>query len=128
MGDDAGEPLALWGARDGGRLVGIVSLNQKDGLPVVEWIAVENAHRGCGLGRRLRPQPKTRPAVEVSRCSTRRPAPGFFVRMGYEVVSGDEQERVLLLAGCEGCAQLGGTCRPDAVRKDLEPGLSPAAR
>jgi N-acetylglutamate synthase-like GNAT family acetyltransferase len=118
---DAAEPLALWGAYRGGQLVGVVSLDDHEGLPVVGWIAVTEAERGRGLGERL--------LAAVEREARRRGAgtlwatartPGFFLALGYEPVdAGEERER--LLADCEGCPQLSESCRPRAVRRLLGP-------
>lgn len=46
-------PLAMWGAFVGQRMVGTVSLEDYRGLPIVSRIAVSQACRGSGLGRRL---------------------------------------------------------------------------
>jgi GNAT superfamily N-acetyltransferase len=46
-------PLAVWGAFDGERMVRTVSLDDSRGLPIVGRIAVSQAYRGSGLGRRL---------------------------------------------------------------------------
>jgi len=114
-------PLTMWGAFDGDRMVGTVSLDDYRGLPIVGRIAVSQAYRGSGLGRRL----LTTLEEEVLRrglpelWATAR-APGFFVSIGYSVV-GDGPERDLLLAECSTCLQYGTDCHPQAVRKVFEP-------
>jgi GNAT superfamily N-acetyltransferase len=110
-------PRAMWGAFHGDRMGGTVSLDDYRGLPIVGRIAVSQAYRGSGLGRRL----LTTLEEEVLRrgltelWATAR-APGFFVSMGYAMV-GDGPERDLLLAECSTCLQYGTDCRPQAVRK-----------
>ena len=110
-------PLAMWGAFDGDRMVGTVSLDDDRGLPIVGRIAVTRAYRGRGLGRRLltalEEEAQQRGLTEL--WATAR-APGFFVTMGYSVV-GDGPERDLLLSECNACPQYGVDCRPEAVRK-----------
>jgi GNAT superfamily N-acetyltransferase len=116
-----GPPLPMWGAFDGDLMVGTVSLDDYGGLPIVGRIAVSQAYRGSGLGRRL----LTALEEEVLRrgltelWATAR-APGFFVSMGYSVV-GDGPERDLLLSECSACRQYGTDCHSQAVRKTIVP-------
>jgi N-acetylglutamate synthase-like GNAT family acetyltransferase len=116
---DAHEPLALWGAYDGGRLAGVVSLDEDAGLPVVGWIAVDERYRGRRLGERLllTVEREARRRGVVTLWATAR-APGFFLSMGYELAPGEEQDQ--LLAGCRDCPQHGTSCRPRAVCKRLD--------
>lgn len=116
---DVAAPLALWGAYDGRRLVGVVSLDEKAGLPVVGWIAVAESARGRGVGRMLLTTVEDegrRRGLRMLWATAR--ASAFFRTMGYEPVDAGE-EREHLLAGCRDCAQLGATCRPRAMRKRL---------
>ncbi len=114
-------PLVMWGAFDGDRMVGTVSLDDYKGLPVVGRIAVSPHFRGSGLGRRLlaalEEEVRRRGLPEL--WATAR-APGFFVSMGYSVI-GDGPERDLLLSECADCRQFGTDCRPRAVRKTFAP-------
>jgi len=117
---DATEPLVLWSAWDGEHMAGVVTLDEDAGLLVVGWIAVAEPYRGRGLGERLlrAAEHEARERGEGTLWATAR-APGFFLAMGYELATaGEEQEA--LLAGCRDCPQRGVTCRPQAVRKELE--------
>ncbi|HET6495015.1 MAG TPA: GNAT family N-acetyltransferase [Thermoleophilia bacterium] len=112
-------PLAMWGAFDGDRMIGTVSLNDLGGLPLVERIAVTHSRRGRGLGRRLLAvleEEASRNGHSVLYATAR--APGFFVANGYAVLAGGA-ERDLLLADCAGCEQHAVSCRPQAVFKRL---------
>jgi len=113
-------PLAMWGAFDGDRMVGTISLEDYRGLPVVGRIAVAREDRGSGLGRRLletlEDEARRRGLTEL--WATAR-APGFFVSMGFSVVA-DGPERDLLLSECCDCPQCGSGCNPQAVHKTLD--------
>jgi N-acetylglutamate synthase-like GNAT family acetyltransferase len=116
---DVAAPLALWEAYDRQRLLGVVSLDEKAGVPVVGWIAVAESARGRGLGRLLLTtveQEASRRGLRTLWATAR--APGFFLCMGYEPAEAGEA-RDQLLAGCRDCPQLGTTCRPRAMRKTL---------
>ena len=106
----------MWGAFVDGRMVGTVSLDSYRGLPVVGRIAVSQAYRGSGLGRRLLTRSKRRRCRRGSTelWATAR-APGFFVSMGYSVVA-ESSERDLLLSECFTCDQYATECQPQAVR------------
>ena len=121
VSEDADEPLALWGAFDGERLVGIVTLAKDGGIPLVEWIAVRDGYRGRGVASRLLAvaEDEARRRGETALWATAR-APAFFIAAGYEAVAvGEEREH--LLAHCRDCLQRDMTCRPEAVRKGLGP-------
>lgn len=106
---------AIWGAYDGDVLVGTVTLATVDGLTVVSWLAVDEAYRSQGLGRRLLGELE----AEARRRGGRElwvpaRAPGFFKALGYrEVVTGKERDR--LLADCLECDQFETSCRPQVV-------------
>jgi GNAT superfamily N-acetyltransferase len=114
-------PLAMWGAFAGEHMVGTISLEKYRGLPVVGRIAVSQAYRGSGLGRRLlntlEEEARRRRLKEL--WATAR-APGFFVAMGYSVVA-NGRERDLLLSECFTCGQYGKECQPQAARKTFVP-------
>ncbi len=114
-------PLTMWGAFHGDRMVGTVSIDNYRGLPIVGRIAVSQAYRGSGLGRRLlttlEGEARRRRLTEL--WATAR-APGFFVAMGYSVVA-KGKERDLLLSECFTCGQYGKECHPQAVRKTFVP-------
>lgn len=113
------EPLALWGAYEGDQMVGTVSLGASEGRPIVQTIAVASAWRDRGIGSHLLAaleEEALRRGVTTIWATAR--APDFFLRMGYQAVPGGA-ERDELLADCRGCAQLGTTCSPEAVRKTL---------
>jgi N-acetylglutamate synthase-like GNAT family acetyltransferase len=97
-------PLAMWGTSVDERMVGTISFDSDRGLPVVGRIAVSQAYRGSGLGRRLlntlEGEARRRRLDELS--ATAR-APDFFVPMGYSVVG------------------LGKERHPQAVRKTFVP-------
>ena len=117
--EDATEPLALWGAYAGERLIGVVTLAAESGIQIVEWIAVRDGYRGRGIASRLLAalEEEARRRGETALWATAR-APAFFAAAGYEIVdSGEERER--LLADCRDCPQRGLTCRPEVVRKAL---------
>jgi GNAT superfamily N-acetyltransferase len=113
-------PLAMWGAFDGDRMVGTVSLDDCQGLPVVGRIAVSRFYRGRGLGKRLltalEEEARRRTLTEL--WATAR-APGFFISMGFSAV-GDGRERDLLLSECRACPQYGTDCRPQAMRRTVQ--------
>ena len=75
-------------------MVGTVSLEDYRGLPVVGRIAVSQAYRESGLGRRLlttlEGEARRRRLTEL--WATAR-APGFFVAMGYSVVAIGKERR-----------------------------------
>jgi N-acetylglutamate synthase-like GNAT family acetyltransferase len=118
------QPLAMWGAFADGLMVGTISLDTYKGLPVVGRIAVSQAYRGSGLGRRLldalEGEARRRGLTEL--WATAR-APGFFLAMGYSVVA-DGGERDLLLSECLTCDQYGTECQPRAVHRVLVPRVS----
>lgn len=121
VASDQAPPLAMWGAFDGERMVGTVSLNDYKGLPIVGRIAVERSYRGQGLGRRLLAeleQEARRRALPTLWATAR--APGFFVANGFAVVT-QGAEQALLLSECADCHQRGKMCHPRAVRKELAP-------
>ncbi len=115
----------MWGALVGERMVGTISLDSYKGLTVVGRIAVSQAYRGSGLGRRLlttlEAEARRRRLTEL--WATAR-TPGFFVAMGYSVVA-EGRERDLLLSECFACGQYATECRPQAVRKTFVPGVPP---
>ena len=116
---DAREPLALWGAYDGERLIGVVTLAAEGDLPIVEWVAVRDGYRRRGVAGRLLAalEEEARRRGHGPLWATAR-APAFFAAAGYEIVdSGEVRER--LLADCRDCPQRGLTCRPEVVRKTL---------
>jgi len=114
-------PLTMWGALHGDHMVGTVSIDDNRGLPIVGRIAVSQAYRESGLGRRLlttlEGEARRRRLTEL--WATAR-APGFFVAMGYSVVA-KGKERDLLLSECFTCGQYGKECHPQAVRKTFVP-------
>ena len=114
-------PLVMWGAFVGERMVGTISLDTHEGLSVVGRIAVSQAYRVSGLGRRLldtlEAEARQRGLKEL--WATAR-APGFFVAMGYSVVA-EGRERDLLLSDCFTCGQYATECQPQAVRKTFVP-------
>jgi GNAT superfamily N-acetyltransferase len=116
---DPAPPQAMWGAFDGDRMVGTVSLCDLAGLPIVERMAVASAHRGQGLGRRLLAvleEEALRSGYALLYAAAR--APGFFVANGYAVLA-EGAERTLLLADCATCGQYAAGCHPQAVCKRL---------
>jgi len=119
VSEDAGEPLALWGAFDGELLVGLITLAAEGDIPIVGWIAVRAAYRGRGIASRLlaAAEGEARRRGETVLWATAR-APGFFISRGYETVASGVQ-RDLLLTDCRDCRQLDSTCRPQVVRKTL---------
>jgi N-acetylglutamate synthase-like GNAT family acetyltransferase len=118
---DAAEPLVLWSAWDGELAAGVVTLDEDAGLLVVGWIAVAEPYRGRGLGERLlfTAEQEARERGVGTLWATAR-APGFFLARGYELATAGEEPEALL-AGCRDCPQRGVTCRPQAVRKQLDP-------
>jgi len=120
-----GPPLAMWGAFDGDRMVGTVSLDAFGELPVVGRFAVTCSYRGKGLGRRLltalEDEAQGRGLTQL--WATARAA-GFFVSMGFSVI-GDGRERDVLLSECRACAQYGIECTPQAVRKTYRASAAP---
>ena len=128
IAEPAKPPLAMWGAFVGARMVGTISFDTYKGLPVVGRIAVTQAYRGSGLGRRLlntlEADARRRRLAEL--WATAR-APDFFVAMGYSVVT-KGAERDLLLSECFTCGQYGKECHPRAVRKTFVPEMGADAR
>ena len=115
------QPLVMWGAFAGERMVGTISFDSCKGLAVVGRIAVSQAYRGRGLGGRLldtlEGEARRRGLTEL--WATAR-APGFFVAMGYSVVA-EGGERDLLLSECLACGQYATECQPQAVCKTFAP-------
>ena len=124
IADTPAQPLAMWGAFADGRMVGTISLDTYKGLSVVGRIAVSQAYRGGGLGRRLldalEAEARRRGLTEL--WATAR-APGFFVARGYSVIA-EGKERDLLLSECFTCGQYATECRPQAVRRQFVPRAS----
>ncbi len=117
---DAEEIIAAWGARTGtGRLVGAIVLERDDGLDLVNWLAVDAEFRGRGLAgglyAALEREARRRGAHRL--WVTAR-APGFFAGRGFVPLGAGPESRRLLRA-CADCRQYGGTCRPEAMYKDL---------
>jgi N-acetylglutamate synthase-like GNAT family acetyltransferase len=112
---------AIWGAYTGQILIGIVALHHRGGLDLIGWLAVDEGHRGRGVGARLLAELEVearRRRVRTLWATAR--APGFFLAHGYGARE-DGAEALTLLADCPACAQYGTTCTPRAVSKALAP-------
>lgn len=119
IGDSPSPPLVLWGAYDGSRLVGIVSLDHDCGLPIVRHVAVHALYRRRGLGRRLLAVAEAEAQRRgADRLWVTARTPALFLAAGYETVA-DGAERDALLRDCDGCPQRSATCRPQALSKRL---------
>lgn len=121
-GDDG--IVAAWGASSAGRLVGAVCLERRGSLQTVNWLAVEEECRRCGIATALCAEVEQ----EARRGGARQlwvtaRAPRFFVAQGFERVA-HGPERETLLGGCLSCPQYGRQCRPEVLVKTLETGGS----
>lgn len=118
-----GEPkediVLAWGAYDGDRLIGGVTLEWFAGLYLVSWLSVVEECRRQGVGHLLL-ETLERGALDlgVGELWATARTPGFFMRQGYSVAGGGG-EREVLLPGCEGCPQYETTCHPKIVKKAL---------
>jgi amino-acid N-acetyltransferase len=112
--------VAAWAARDDvGEMVGAIALETAAGLDVVSVMAVNESHRGRGVGSQLLRELE----AEACRRGVRRlwvtaRAPGFFAASGF-VPADDGREARYLLGDCSTCPQFGRGCEPRAMTKDL---------
>lgn len=111
---------AAWGAFAGDVLAGSIVLERLQDLDTVNWMAVDEAHRGRGLASRLYAALEREARSRgMARLWVTARAPGFFVAQGYGPVEpGAEWET--LLGECPQCEQYGRGCSPQALVKDLE--------
>lgn len=111
---------AAWGGFEGDDLVGAIVLERLLDLDTVNWMAVDEAHRGRGLASRLYAalEREARERGMLRLWVTAR-APGFFVAQGYRPVAPGAQAETLL-GECPQCEQYGRGCTPQALFKDLD--------
>jgi len=114
------EIVAAWGAYDGERLVGALSLEKHGGLDTPNWLAVDPAHRRRGVAAALYAAlEREARARGVRRLWVTARAPAFFFAQGYErVPAGGESDA--LLGGCLECDQYRHGCEPMALTKRLD--------
>ena len=109
-----------WGAFDGERLVGAVCLERRQGLEVVNWMAVDAAYRRRGIARRLcRALEQEARQRGVTRIWVTARTPAFFLSLGYTAVP-EGDERSILLGECPRCRQYGRGCEPQALTKHID--------
>jgi N-acetylglutamate synthase-like GNAT family acetyltransferase len=113
--------VAAWAARDDdtGAMVGAIAFETAASLDVVAVMAVNESHRGRGLGTLLLGELE----AEARRRGVRRlyataRAPGFFLTNGFDLL-GEGPEADYLLGECPACPQYGTECTPRAMTKDL---------
>ena len=114
------EIIAAWGAYDGDRLVGTLSIEKLEGLDTPNWLAVDPAYRRRGVAAALYDAlEREARARGVRRLWVTARAPAFFLAQGYESApAGAESDA--LLGGCPECEQYGHGCEPMALTKRLE--------
>jgi N-acetylglutamate synthase-like GNAT family acetyltransferase len=118
----AGEQAeAGWLARDGsGCVVGAVALERWAGLDTVNWMAVDEAWRGHGVGSRLLAALEaTARARGVTDLHVTARADGFFAANGYAELPDGVTAR-FLLGDCLTCPQYRKSCEPRPMVKQLK--------
>ncbi len=118
---------AAWLAHDRtGRAVGAVALERCGGLDLVDWMSVDEAARGRGVGARLlRALEDEARARGVRRLYATARAPGFFLANGYVELPDGEVSR-FLVGDCVTCPQFQRGCEPRPMAKDLGPAAGDA--
>ncbi len=112
--------LVAWGAFDGEALIGAIVLEQREGMDMVNWMAVDDGWRRRGVASRLyaaleaeaRRRDKRRLWVTARNAA-------FFVAQGYAAVP-PGREAEILLGDCPSCEQYGRTCTPQALSKTID--------
>ncbi len=117
--EELGPVLAAYGLFDGDDLIGCACLKERQGVFLVECLAVAEPLRGIGLGTRLvkavESDARSRGAKKIFALAR---SPGFFQRRGYSVAEQGEVEYPNL-SGCAGCPQFRNSCFPAIVWRDV---------
>jgi len=114
------EILAAWGAYDGDRLVGALSLEKFGELDAPNWLAVDPEYRRRGVAAALYAAlEREARARGVRRLWVTARAPAFFLAQGFAPAP-PGVETDALLGGCLDCPQYRHGCEPQALTKRLE--------
>jgi len=116
---ELGPTLAAFGLFESDKLVGCACLKERDGVFLLECLAVSHRFRGRGLGTRLvravEAEARGRGAKTLRALARK---PGFFLKIGYHVAGAGEVDYPST-EGCEGCPQFKKTCSPAIVMMEL---------
>jgi len=108
-----------WGLYQGERMVGCACLMEKNGVYVLECLAVVGNLRGKGLGtrlvRKIEAEARKRGAAKLVALAR---SPEFFKKAGYRVARPEEID-YLTISSCSACPQFEKSCFPAVVVIDL---------
>ncbi len=113
--------VALWRCDDPAqhRLLAAATLQRRAGHVVLAHLAVTASCRGTGLGSRLLAEVEAEAArLGVQTCWLVGKVPGFYQRVGWEVVP---PEQAPPISRCLSCLQFQVDCFPSVMRKTLVP-------
>ncbi len=112
--------LAAWGAYAGGALIGAIVLERREGMDMVNWMAVDDGWRRRGVAARLYAALEAeagRRGMHRLWVTARNPA--FFAAQGFAAVP-PGREADTLLGDCLDCEQYGRACTPQALSKSID--------
>jgi amino-acid N-acetyltransferase len=111
--------VAAFGYYIGDSLMGAAALEREDGQLFLEWVAVDSSIRMRGIGASLvamvEDEARTHGMKELW---AKARIPEFYRRIGFRVLDADETGPKTL-EGCVGCPELGTSCHPGIVVRDL---------
>jgi N-acetylglutamate synthase-like GNAT family acetyltransferase len=111
--------VAAFGFYIDGRLMGAAALEREDDLLFLEWVAVDSSVRMRGVGASLVAMIESEARTRgMSKLWAKARIPEFYRRIGFEVLDADE-EAPKTLDECIGCPELGTSCYPAIVVRDL---------
>lgn len=111
--------VCAYGVFDGDRLIGCAALKATPEFFSVEWLAVDEDHRGRDIASRLigriQSEAKARGATTLWALAR---APGFFEKIGFTICPEPERGGPTL-KNCRLCPQFEKVCHPRIVARDL---------
>lgn len=99
---------------ENGNFIAAATLSKRNGVFILDYIAVDPKHRKSGLGRQvfdIIKQHAESEGAEYLYITTK--APPFFEKLGFTY---GEPENFDLNADCKGCPQLGNGCDPKNMK------------
>jgi len=111
--------VAAFGYYIGDSLMGTAALEREDGQLFLEWVAVDSSIRMKGIGASLVAMVEDEARIHgMKELWAKARIPEFYRRIGFRVLEADETGPKTL-EGCVGCPELGTSCHPAIVVRDL---------